>query len=566
MVVVEKLPVRQHLRRARRASRRRSTSSARASPAWSMDSSDLPARDLHRRAGRQPRPHVRRRRGPGARRAAGPALCRGGRRSSPARPWRSRSASPGSRSQPPGVTFNAMVLAGLVAGAGARRSTTRSATSTGSAGACVRPVVAGDDGPPRRRPDGRGSATRTAIVRAPRSDRPRRGLGDGHLRPGARAAVLPQRPVRRLVLPADGGRAALVAVVASLLVARDVRAGARPPARRRRPLGAASRRRSAGSTRAYDRVLGAVRAAPPVPARSRSSSSPACSARVVRRRPARSRSRCCPASRTPTSSCTGTGPPARRCPRWTASPRGPPPSSGCCPASRDVGAHVGQAVLGDRAVGADSAEMWVSIDPSADYEQTVTAVDGVVAGYPGLRHEVVTYTEDRIDRGARRTDGAGHGAGLRRGPRRAAEEGRGGPADRWPGSTACATRTRSPAAERAHDGGRGRPGQGPASRDQARRRPPGRGDPAVGPPVGSLFEQQKVFDVRGVEHAGHPHSLDERPDLLLDTPDGGQVRLGDVADVRMRADAADHRARGHLALRGRDRERRRRSRQVAGRR
>ena len=34
------------------------------------------------------------------------------------------------------------------------------------------------------------------------------------------------------------------------------------------------------------------------------------------------------------------------------------------PGVRDVGTQVGQAVLGDQAVGSDSAEMWVTVDSS----------------------------------------------------------------------------------------------------------------------------------------------------------------------------------------------------------
>ncbi len=54
------------------------------------------------------------------------------------------------------------------------------------------------------------------------------------------------------------------------------------------------------------------------------------------------------------------------------------------PGVRDVGGHVGRAVTGDQIVGANSGELWVSIDPGADYDATVAAVKRVVDGYPGL--------------------------------------------------------------------------------------------------------------------------------------------------------------------------------------
>src|SRR5688572_21116466 len=60
-----------------------------------------------------------------------------------------------------------------------------------------------------------------------------------------------------------------------------------------------------------------------------------------------------------------------------------------------VGAHVGRAVLSDAVVGINASEMWVSIDPSANYEQAVAAIQRVIDGYPGLRRDVQTYPEER---------------------------------------------------------------------------------------------------------------------------------------------------------------------------
>src|SRR5262249_34041465 len=47
----------------------------------------------------------------------------------------------------------------------------------------------------------------------------------------------------------------------------------------------------------------------------------------------------------------------------------------------------------------------------------------------------------------------------------------------------------------------------------------------------SLFEQQKVFDVVVWGSPRTRDSLTSVRRLLIDTPDGGHVRLGDVADV-----------------------------------
>ena len=61
----------------------------------------------------------------------------------------------------------------------------------------------------------------------------------------------------------------------------------------------------------------------------------------------------------------------------------------------NVGAHIGRAVRGDQVVNVNSAEMWVSIDPKADYEKTAAAIKEVVEGYPGLVYDVQTYLREK---------------------------------------------------------------------------------------------------------------------------------------------------------------------------
>jgi Cu/Ag efflux pump CusA len=66
------------------------------------------------------------------------------------------------------------------------------------------------------------------------------------------------------------------------------------------------------------------------------------------------------------------------------------------PGIRNVGAHVGRAVFGDRVVGINSAELWVSLDPAADNDATVAAVQEAVDGYAGLDHKVQTYVQQTL--------------------------------------------------------------------------------------------------------------------------------------------------------------------------
>ena len=66
------------------------------------------------------------------------------------------------------------------------------------------------------------------------------------------------------------------------------------------------------------------------------------------------------------------------------------------PGVRSVGAHVGRAITGDQVVGINSSQIWVSIDPKADYDKTIAAIRETVAGYPGVDHSVQFYLRDKV--------------------------------------------------------------------------------------------------------------------------------------------------------------------------
>ena len=67
------------------------------------------------------------------------------------------------------------------------------------------------------------------------------------------------------------------------------------------------------------------------------------------------------------------------------------------PGIRSFGSHIGRAVQGEEISGINFAENWVSIDPAANYDTTVVAIHNVVYSYPGLYHDVQTYLNERID-------------------------------------------------------------------------------------------------------------------------------------------------------------------------
>jgi Cu/Ag efflux pump CusA len=63
---------------------------------------------------------------------------------------------------------------------------------------------------------------------------------------------------------------------------------------------------------------------------------------------------------------------------------------------RNFGSHVGRAEVADEVVGVDFTELWISLDPSVDYEQSVAKIQEVVNGYSGLFRDLLTYLRERI--------------------------------------------------------------------------------------------------------------------------------------------------------------------------
>jgi Cu/Ag efflux pump CusA len=66
------------------------------------------------------------------------------------------------------------------------------------------------------------------------------------------------------------------------------------------------------------------------------------------------------------------------------------------PGVRNFGAHIGRAEVADEVVGPNFAELWISVDPSADLAATSQHVREVVDGYPGVFRDVQTYLQERM--------------------------------------------------------------------------------------------------------------------------------------------------------------------------
>lgn len=73
---------------------------------------------------------------------------------------------------------------------------------------------------------------------------------------------------------------------------------------------------------------------------------------------------------------------------------------------RNFGSHIGRAEVADEVVGPNFAELWISVDPNVDYEKTIDKVQEMVDGYPGLDRDVLTYLRERI----KEVLSGGHGA------------------------------------------------------------------------------------------------------------------------------------------------------------
>jgi CzcA family heavy metal efflux pump len=66
------------------------------------------------------------------------------------------------------------------------------------------------------------------------------------------------------------------------------------------------------------------------------------------------------------------------------------------PGVKNFGSHIGRAEVADEVVGPNFTELWISVDPKYDVEQTMHRVQEVVEGYPGLYRDVLTYLKERI--------------------------------------------------------------------------------------------------------------------------------------------------------------------------
>ena len=222
-------------------------------------------------------------------------------------------------------------------------------------------------------------------------------------------------------------------------------------------------------------------------------------------------------------------PPGTSLPRMTEITSGP-----CDPRSLpgvvNVGGQVGRAVMSDQIVNVNS-EIWVKIDPAADYDATVASIEDTVVGYRRVdrRADPLGQARDRHPRALRRRPRGPH---LRREPEvlnAKADEVRGLVAGVDGVARAQVDRPlEEPTIQVKVDLGRAQAaGVKPGDVRRAAASLLG------GITVGNLFDEQKVFDVVVWGAPSIRQSQRDIEQLLIDTPGGDQVRVGEVADVRV---------------------------------
>jgi CzcA family heavy metal efflux pump len=203
------------------------------------------------------------------------------------------------------------------------------------------------------------------------------------------------------------------------------------------------------------------------------------------------------------------------------------------PGVRNFGAHIGQALAADEVVGIDFGENWISIDPKVDYDTTLAHVQEVVEGYPGLRRDVQTYLKERI---REVLTGGGEAIIVRiSGPnlnvlREKAEEVRQAIAgvegvvedhvDLQKDIPQVDVRVDLAKAQRY--------GIKPGDVRRAA------ATLMAGEEVGDIFREGKAYDVQVWSKPEVRNSLTDIRELLIDTPSGGHVRLGEVAQVTLK--------------------------------
>ncbi len=200
------------------------------------------------------------------------------------------------------------------------------------------------------------------------------------------------------------------------------------------------------------------------------------------------------------------------------------------PGVRNFGSHIGRAEVADEVYGPNFTELWISIDPSVDYGQTLGKIQEAIDGYPGLKRDVLTFLRERIKEVL---TGASSSIVVR-----------------IFGPDLASLRSKAKEVEKVIAKVDGVDNLKVESQElvpqiEVRLRPdaaerfgltPGQVRRAVitllrGTKVGEIYENQKKFDVVVWGNEESRNDLTSLYDLRIDTPTGGQVPLRDIAEI-----------------------------------
>jgi Cu/Ag efflux pump CusA len=208
------------------------------------------------------------------------------------------------------------------------------------------------------------------------------------------------------------------------------------------------------------------------------------------------------------------------------------------PAVQSVGATLGRATTSDQVENVNTGELWITLTPGASYGQASAQISAIADGTPGLTGTVSTYEADSLTgvlaSGANTVVTRVYGVN---GAELAAQANRlSGTVARIPGVTGTTVTT--PVTQPTIDinvnlDAAARYGISPGDvRREA-------GTLLSGLTVGNYFENQEVFDVVVWGVPATRSSLTSIENLVIDTANGGHVKLGQVAAVSVQPQPSD---------------------------
>jgi CzcA family heavy metal efflux pump len=202
------------------------------------------------------------------------------------------------------------------------------------------------------------------------------------------------------------------------------------------------------------------------------------------------------------------------------------------PGVRNAGSHIGQALNSDEPYGVYFGENWVSVDPAADYDETLAKIQETVQAYPGIYRDVQTYLKERIREVLTGSSDAIvvriFGPDLHLLQEKAEEvkgilEGIDGVVDPFVDTVEDIPQIEIEVDLAAAQRYGLKPGD--VRRSTATL--------IMGEEVGDIFRDGQTYDVNVWSTPETRQNLSDVENLLIDTPSGEYVRLSEVADVRI---------------------------------